>query len=50
MQQGPAPAKWMEMAVSEAWDRHADIEQTRKNLIQARDCFVWKGMEEDGVV
>jgi hypothetical protein len=40
----------MERTVSEAWDRHADIEPAKKNFIRERDCFVWKGLEEDGVV
>lgn len=41
--------KWIERTVSEAKSRHGENEQGRKAVMEAKDCFVWKGMEEDGV-
>ena len=43
--------KWEERAVREAKRRHrVNAGQRGKAIIEAKDCFVWKGMEEDGVM
>ena len=43
--------RWFERTVIEvkAKGRHVDSELSRKSSVQPRDCFIWKGMEEDGV-
>jgi hypothetical protein len=47
MQQGVE--KWVERAASEAKTRHGETKKSRTRMMEAKDCFVWKGMEEDGV-
>lgn len=42
--------KWIGRAVEEANSRQVNTERGRKAVIEAKDCFVWKDMEEDGVV
>jgi hypothetical protein len=41
--------RWVGRAVSEAKGRHGEVKQRRKRKMEAKDRFVWKGMEEDGV-
>jgi hypothetical protein len=41
--------KWIGRAVNEPKSRQVNTEEGRKAVIEAKDCFVWKGMEEDGV-
>jgi hypothetical protein len=47
MQQGVE--KGIPHAVNETKRRPAKMDRGRKGVIEAKDCFVWKGMEEDGV-
>jgi hypothetical protein len=41
--------KWIGQVVHEPKSRQINTEEGRKAIIEAKDCFVWKGMEEDGV-
>jgi hypothetical protein len=41
--------KGIPRALDETKGRHANMDWGRKGVIEAKDCFVWKGMEEDGV-